>query len=72
MRELRQAGLAADMDLCGRSVKSQFKLADREGAAWCIVTGDSELAAGTVVLKNLKTGEQTAVPQAEIIARLGM
>lgn len=70
MRELREVGLAADMDLSGRSVKSQFKLADREGAAWCVVTGDTELVAGTVVLKNLKTHEQSSVSKDDLIGRL--
>jgi len=70
MRELRDAGIAADMDVSGRSVKSQFKLADREGAAWCIVVGDTELASGNLVLKNLATQEQTTVPRGQIISRL--
>jgi histidyl-tRNA synthetase len=70
MRELREAGIAADMDPSGRSVKSQFKLADREKADWCIVTGDTELAGGTVVLKNLKTTEQTTVPRDQVVARV--
>jgi histidyl-tRNA synthetase len=70
MRELREAGIAADMDVSGRSVKSQFKLADRENAAWCIVTGDDELASGTVVLKKLDTGEQMPVPRADVMNRL--
>jgi len=70
MAELRAAGVPADMDVSGRSVKSQFKLADREGAAFCVVVGDTELAQESVVLKNLETGEQTTVPTAELVPRL--
>jgi histidyl-tRNA synthetase len=70
MQTLRAAGIAADMDPSGRSVKAQFKLADREKAAWCIIVGDSELASGNVMLKNLQTGEQTAVARDQIVARL--
>ena len=70
LRELRAAGIAADMDVSGRSVKAQFKVADREHAAYCVVVGDNELAAGTVVLKDLKTGEQTTVPRGELVSRL--
>jgi histidyl-tRNA synthetase len=66
LRELRAAGIAADMDVSGRSVKAQFRVADREHAAYCVVVGDNELAAGTVVLKDLKTGEQTTVPRGEL------
>ena len=70
LSEFRAAGVPADMDVSGRSVKSQFKLADREKAAWSIVVGDTELASNTVVLKNLTSGEQTNVPRDQIIDRL--
>jgi histidyl-tRNA synthetase len=70
MRELRAAGVAADMDVSGRSVKAQFKVADREQAAYCVVVGESELEAGTVLLKDLKTGEQQTLPRAALVGRL--
>jgi histidyl-tRNA synthetase len=70
MLELRRAGFACDMDPSGRSVKSQFKVADREKAAFCLITGETELAAGTVVVKNLATTEQTTIPRAEAGDRL--
>ncbi|CAA9379291.1 MAG: Histidyl-tRNA synthetase, partial [uncultured Phycisphaerae bacterium] len=70
LAELRAAGVPADMDATGRSIKAQFKLADREQAAYCVVVGDSELAAGTVVLKDFATKEQTTVPRGEIVRTL--
>jgi histidyl-tRNA synthetase len=70
IRELRANGIAADMDTSGRAVKAQFKMADREGAAYSIVVGENELATNSVVLKNLKTTEQTTVPRDQIISRL--
>jgi histidyl-tRNA synthetase len=70
LAELRTAGFACDMDPTGRSVKSQFKLADREKATACITVGENELAANTVVLKVLSTGEQTTLPRADLAARL--
>jgi histidyl-tRNA synthetase len=70
LAELRAADVAADMDVTGRSMKSQFKLADRENAAWCIIVGETEIAAGTVTLKNLKTGEQSTVSRGELLQRL--
>lgn len=63
LRDLRAAGIAADSDPSGRSVKAQFKLAEREGAAFALVTGDNELAGGTVVLKDLAKREETTVPR---------
>lgn len=68
--ELRAAGIACDMDVSGRSVKAQFKVADREKAAYCVVVGESELAAGTVVLKDLQTGEQATIARSELFTRL--
>ena len=70
MLELRRAGFACDMDPSGRSVKSQFKLADREHAAFCLITGETELAANTVVIKNLATGEQTTVSRDQVAHQL--
>lgn len=70
LNELRTAGIAADMDLGNRSVKSQFKLADREGATISLITGDDELAAKSVQMKNLTTGEQTSVKRDWVIQML--
>lgn len=69
MRELRAAGIVVDMDLSGRSVKNQFKVADREKAAFCIVVGETELANNTVVLKNLSTTEQITIARADLSSR---
>ena len=70
LRELRAAGIAADMDYSPRSVKAQFKVADRESATHCLILGDTELQAGTIVLKDLKTGTQSTVAQSDVVARL--
>jgi histidyl-tRNA synthetase len=70
MLDLRKAGIACDMDPSGRSVKSQFKVADREKAAFCLITGETELAAGTVVVKNLATTEQVTVPRTQVAENL--
>ena len=56
--ELRRSGIAAERDLCDRSLKAQMKYADKIGARYTMVIGDDELAAGTANLKNMQTGEQ--------------
>lgn len=56
-RQLRQAGLAVELDLSGAAFGKQFKRADRSGARWAAVIGDSEAAEGVVVLKDLR-GEE--------------
>jgi histidyl-tRNA synthetase len=70
LAELRAADIACDMELSGRSVKAQFKLAEREAATWSITIGDSEIAGNTVQLKEMKTREQVVVAINEIIAKL--
>jgi histidyl-tRNA synthetase len=70
LRELRQAGIPADMDLTGRAMKSQFKLAEREGATVALIVGESELSGGTVMLKDMATQQQTPVARAEVIRHL--
>ena len=70
LAELRAANIAADMDVTGRNVKSQFKLAEREAATWSVTLGETEIANNTVALKEMKTREQTIVPMQELVARL--
>lgn len=70
LRQLRAAGLTADMDYSPRSLKAQFKVADREKANYTLILGDSELANNTIVLKNLATGEQSTLPRPALIEKL--
>ena len=65
---LRARGLAGDMPHTGGSFKSQMRQADRSGARFCCVLGPDELKAGTVMLKNMDTGEQRSLPQIDAIA----
>lgn len=70
IRVLRQAGIACEMDPSGRSMKAQFKQADRENAAYSLITGDAELQSGTVQLKILATGEQRTLARADLVTEL--
>ena len=53
-RMARQAGLTVELDLSGAAFGKQFKRADRSGARWAAVIGDSEAAEGVQVLKDLR------------------
>ncbi len=55
---LREDGVAADMAYGGKGLKGAMKAADRSGARYAIVVGDRDLAASSVQLKDLHTGEQ--------------
>ena len=54
-------GVTAEMDMAGRSLKSQMKQADRSGAGFVLILGESELASGTAILRNMRTRAQTDV-----------
>lgn len=64
---IRAQGFAVDMDYLGRKAKAQFKSANKAGAQLVLTLGESELADGTVQVKNMATGEQQTVPQATIL-----
>ena len=66
---LRRAGLRAERAYDGRSMKSQLKVADRSGAPTALLIGPAEVAAATVVVRNLKEGTQVSVPLDEVLAR---
>jgi histidyl-tRNA synthetase len=59
---LRGAGVRVDLAYGGRGLKGAMKAADRSGARFALVVGERDLAAGQVGLKDLVTGEQSAVP----------
>lgn len=59
---LRRAGLAADLDLLGRSLSRQLKEADRRRARRAILVGPQEVARGVVMERDLATGQQTERP----------
>ena len=61
-----EAGFVAETDLMERSLKAQLKYANKIGARYTMVIGDSELAAGAARLKNMDTGEEQEVPFAEL------
>jgi histidyl-tRNA synthetase len=64
---LRRAGIGADLDLAGRSMKGQMKQASASGARWAAILGDREIAGGSVTLKDLSTAEQQEVPLDRVV-----
>ena len=59
---LRAAGIAAECDVMERSVKAQMKYADKIGARYVAVIGETELADGAANVKNMADGSQCMVP----------
>ena len=44
-----------------RSLKSQFKYADKIGAKFVIAVGDDEISENKLTVKNMQTGEQIKI-----------
>ena len=59
--ELRQRGICAELDYLGRSIKAQMREANRLHAQYVMVVGEQEMKSKTARLKNMRTGEETAV-----------
>ena len=59
--ELREQGIASDMDYMNRSLKGQMKYANKYPAAFVAIIGDEEVEQNKVMLKNMQTGEQQLI-----------
>ena len=67
---LRQAGIRTEADYQGRSLKAQFKQANRLGARICVVLGSDEVAAGVATVRDMQTHDQVQVPLADLAAQV--
>lgn len=70
INDLRNAGVRADMSYGGRGLKGAMKGADRAGARFALVLGESELESGEVQLRDLQAREQRAVFLDAIVSEL--
>ena len=61
VERLRREGQVCECDTVGRSLKAQMKYANKLGAEYTLIIGDSEVEAGKAQLRNMQTGEQTEV-----------
>jgi histidyl-tRNA synthetase len=60
-QELRNRGKRVEIAFGDRALKGAMKGADKSGATYVIVLGESEISSGTVELKEMKTGSSTSV-----------
>ncbi|MGH9037766.1 MAG: His/Gly/Thr/Pro-type tRNA ligase C-terminal domain-containing protein, partial [Acidimicrobiia bacterium] len=66
----RESGLSADRAYGGRSLKAQFRQADRAGARYLVLVGKEEMSRGAVAVKDMAAGEQVEVPRARLVTYL--
>ena len=69
--DLRRAGLSAVLAQPGRSLRGQMRHASALNARYTLVLGDAEVAAGTVQVKAMASGEQQEAPLAEAASLVG-
>jgi histidyl-tRNA synthetase len=69
-RELRRAGISADLGEENFRLKKSFELAEKSGAQYIVIVGENEVAADTFTVKNLATGEQVQVPRVQLLEYL--
>ena len=64
--ELRQSRFNVMFDPLRRSLKAQLREANKSGARFALILGDTEMEKGTVVFKDLEKGEQKNIVQKKI------
>ena len=68
--ELRRAGIPCDLDARGGKAKAQFKQAERVGARYAVVLGQSEAESGQAKLKDMQSREEALLDLSGLAARL--
>lgn len=67
---LRAAGIAADTDYLGRSMKAQMKEANRRQCRFAVIVGDDELAQETATVRDMTLSRQEQVPFTDLVDHL--
>lgn len=59
--KLRDKGAFVEKDICERSLKAQFKYADKNNAKFVLTLGDDEVETKKAKIKNMQSGEEIEV-----------
>jgi len=66
INQLHLAGIRAELDYEGKSLKSQMRRADKLKALYVLILGEEERKRGTAVLRNMATKAQEEVPISDL------
>lgn len=58
---LRDSGYSVECDIVGRGLKAQMRYANKLGASYTLVLGDSEIESKKAVLKEMESGNEAAI-----------
>ena len=66
MQELRASNISCDCDFSIKSIKNQFKSANKRNSKFALILGEDELKRNSCKLKNMDTSEEKEIPLNEI------
>ena len=61
MQNLREANISCDCDFAMKSIKNQFKSANKRNSKFALILGEDELKRNSCKLKNMDTGEEKEI-----------
>ena len=67
---LRENGISADVDIMGRKMAKAMKYASSIDARYTIIVGKEEADSDSVVLRNMKTGDQRTVKKSDLVTEI--
>ncbi|SPF52112.1 Histidine--tRNA ligase [Candidatus Desulfosporosinus infrequens] len=67
---LRYQGIPVSMDLLGRSLKTQLKAANRLGAQYALILGETELEQNLLLIRDLRLGDQIEIPLVKAVEEI--
>lgn len=70
VQALRRAGLRVGSELTSRSMKAQMRLANHAKANHVVILAEGEMETETATVKNMTTGEQTAIHFVQLMETL--
>lgn len=68
--EIRKQGIVTDVYLEDKKLGKKFDYADKIGVEWVVILGEKEVEAGTIQLKNMKTGESEVVSLEDLVKKV--
>ena len=70
LSDMRKAGIIADTDYEGKSLKAAMRKANDLQARFVVILGDDEIKDGVISLKDMKDSSQDKIALADLVARL--
>src|ERR671910_186734 len=67
VRDLRRAGLVADLPYADRTLNGHMKAAAKAGARTVVILGEQELAAGQAAVRDMTARDQLPVPLDQVV-----